>query len=882
MNNKLFDFSSSQDPENAILGSKGVGLVSMYQLGMKIPPGFIITTDACESFYENNQQLPPALWRTVKESVQRLGIEVGNEFGSPTSPLILSVRSGAAVSMPGMMDTILNVGLNSITVEGLAKLSDRPVFAYECYRRLIHEFASSIYKASNNLFQEILTKHEWNPLILEAKNDIGINRFQALISDYLEAYKLETGDEFPQDPYKQLKQSIITVFNSWFGQRAIDYRKYHGIKEDLGTAVIVQKMVFGNMGADSGTGVIFSRSPATGESGLFGEYLLNAQGEDLVAGIRTPKEISGLAGELPNIYEDLIHISQRLERHYRDIQDIEFTIEEGKLWILQTRAAKRTPSAAVKYVVDMVEEGILNKSEAIQRIDPQLITQMFSQRFSESDIGNSLGQGIASSPGAATGRIAFDKTQVIKLVDLGEPVIFVRENTSPDDVSVMPLVEGVLTKHGGATSHAAVVARGLGKPCVVGCEELNIDLESDLLEFSELTIASGEYISIDGTTGFIFEGKKEIIKADVNKSAEIAAIKKWLGDLVPIKVYANANTPSEVENACEMGAEAIFSKTEWMYNDFKFRSYVREVLLGESEHASHKSIEQLKQLQVQEFKSIFDSANDAPVYIRLLSEPLDVFLPVRDNFVTELAELRLSEEWSQKIGNKEQILQQINSLEQVNPRFGRRGSRLMFAMPDLAFMQVRAIVEAACDVARKKKKPKPELRLLLPWVIASGEVADIVDEIHRVATSILHDRNISIPYEVGALIETPRAAMIAGEIASVVDFICFGTDGLTETSFGYSREDGDKFIPTYIQRNILEGNPLETFDEVSVGEFIKMAVTKARVINPDISIGICGGHVTSSNAINFFHKLGLDFICADIAYLLDIKLRFSQAGHVQS
>jgi pyruvate, orthophosphate dikinase len=872
----MFDEGNAKKKE--LLGGKGSGLVSMSQLNLPVPPGFVITTESCKSYFKTNT-IPPTLRKQIKEAVGKLEVITNKKFGGTKHPLILSVRSGAVVSMPGMMDTILNVGLNLDTISDTTELSDTSAFIYDCYCRLIKDFACTIHKVQSKQFDAILHNlNEENSLPNEnIRNDHA--QHQILLKECLQLYKKETGEEFPQDPYDQLIQSVVAVFESWHGQRAVEYRNYNQISHESGTAAIIQMMVFGNTGSDSGTGVVFTRDPSTGQKELFGEYLLNAQGEDLVSGVRTPEKIIGLSAKYPKSYRKLEKICRHLEKYYQDVQDVEFTIENKHLWILQTRTAKRTPLATVKIAVDMAEEGLITTEDAIQRVDPSFIDQVLSPRFGNVSLENALAKGIASSPGAAVGRVALNRDQVNKMISMGEPVIFVRENTSPDDVSVMSVVSGVLTKYGGATSHAAVVARGLGKPCVVGCDALETDSVDGKISINDVTFSQGDFISIDGSSGLVYAGAKKLFNLGLENIPELVTLLKWVDEINTTKVISIARTSAEVSFARNKGVGAIgLCETDWMFNDAQFRDKFRDALLGETDKKRRSSLQKLQELQANEFKKIFQVAGELPVTIQLLSEPLKNFLPVRDTIVIELAELRWSEEWNEKVGQKEQLLQRINSLEGVNPHYGIRGIRYFFTFPFIAEMQIHALFESVCDVAKQNgKKSYPKLRILLPYVVSAREVSIAKDFIQEIASSVMQEKGITISYQIGVLIETPRAVFVAGEIASLVDFLYVGTNGLTEAAFGFASEDGNKFIPAYTKQKIFIDNPLIHFDTSSTGMLVQIAIQNAKNSNPDILIGACGSQLDHQSTIRFFNQFEIDSICTHISRSLVMRLMLANA-----
>lgn len=886
----VYTFEEGSQDMRPLLGGKGANLAEMVQHNLPVPPGFVITTEACNA-YLKDRQVPSDLWTQVQAGIRQIETKTNKQFGHRKQPLTVSVRSGAPVSMPGMMDTIPNIGLNDTVVEGLAKLTNDSWFAYDSYRRLIQMFANVVVGISNEPFK-IALENICNRAGVKTEAELNVGQLKDVTEECKRIFERESGQEFPQDPKAQLQQAIMAVFESWTADKAVEYRELYGIPESLGTGVAVQAMVFGNWGNNSGTGVVFTRDPASGEKRLFGEYLRQAQGEAIVAGTRTPQPIEKFAQDFPQPYHQLTKLCAQLEAIFKDLQDVEFTVEQGQLWLLQTRAGKRTPQAAVKVAVDMVNEGILSREDAISQVEPSFIGHLLSPRFEDVRFEDAAAKGIGSSPGAAVGRIALDREQVRKLSASSEPIIFVSENISADDVPVMAKAAGILTQHGGATAHAAVVARGQGKPCVVGCETLHIDLQNkqvlihidraDNPDNKTIAISQGDYISIDGNTGLVFVGKKKLTGTSFKESNELITLLEWadeinerktLGDIVkPTQIWINADTPAEVEFAQHQNIKGVgLCRTEWMFNDVPFRTLFRQMFLAGTEADRMDATEQLQRLQAHIYKSIFEYADNLPITIRLLSAPIDDFLPVRDAVVTELAELRWSEGWNETIGQKEQLLKAINALQQINPRFGVRGVRYFFAMPALAKMQVKALFEGLSAVKGQNAESRPNLRILLPTVSSAEEIKQVISVIRKESI------NESFSYQVGALIETPRAALTAGEIARCVDFLCLGTDGLTENVYGYGREDGNKFISPYVSQRILPDDPLMWFDEAGVGAMMRLAVQQARETRPEIEIGIYGTHVHNADAIRFYNRLNLDYVSCDLSQSLYLRLALARA-----
>ncbi len=856
-----------------LLGGKGAGLAEMTRLGIPTVPGFVITTEAWHNYSPGSRSLFPSLWEQVTEALAALEAKTGKEFGSRSKPLIVSVRSSPAASMPGQLKTILNVGLTREIVVSLAEQSPRPESWYDAYMRLIRMYGVTVHNIPRDMFRDVLERRGWGGTAEERKSQVDVEVLGSVIDEFLAVFRDETGEEFPQDPYIQLERSIAAVFDSWFAQNVVEYRALEGIPDDLGTAVVVQMMVFGNMGLDSGSGVVFSRNPATGEKELYGEYLPRSQGEDVVGGLVTPRSIAELAQEQPRLYEELKDICARLEAAGRDVQDVEFTIEEGRLWILQARRAKRTPLATVKAAVDMAQEGLISQEEAVRRVDPESLGQMLGTSLTGASAADMLAQGIESSPGAVSGRVALDVDQVEQMAREGAPVILVREQTSPDDAAVMPLVSGILTRHGGATSHAAVVARGLGKPCVVGCEAMEIHLEQGHVHVGEVTIASGDEISIDGSTGRVFAGRKELVAPCLSEAGELNTLLTWADDLRRLRVLADASTPAEIEVARELGAEAIgILRTERLYYDAGFLPLFREAILAESQGVRQGALDELRSLHREEFRAVFDAAQGLPVTVRLLNAPLEHFLPSRDALLTELAELRLAQRWSEDIERLEELLRAVDGWTQANPEYGLRGARLAVAAPDV----VRAQLEALFDAAGAGSVG--ELRILVPRVTYSGEVEHYLQLISNVADTAGEREGKRVAHRVGAAIETPRAALVAHQLASDVDFLCFDGDGLTASVLSCSQEERSKFLPGYIGEGIIDSDPFSSADEEGVGSLIRLGVEGARSARADIEIGIYGSHCHEPASMRLLHEWGLDAVACHPSHLLAARLSAARAA----
>jgi pyruvate,orthophosphate dikinase len=843
----------------SILGGKGAGLAEMTNAGLPVPPGFTITTEACNAYFASGERLPEGLWDQVLEGLRTVEQATGKRLGDPKDPLLVSVRSGAAMSMPGMMDTVLNLGLNDQTREGLARLTGNDRFAWDAYRRFIQMFGRIVLDIDGSKFEHALEAAK-KKAKAKQDTDLDAKRLRDLVDEFRKIVRKEKGRDFPADPTEQLRLAIEAVFRSWSGKRAVDYRKVNKIPDDLGTAVSVVTMVFGNMGNDSGTGVAFTRDPNTGERKIFGEYLLNAQGEDVVAGIRTPKRLGELEGELPQAYRQFVEIAQRLERHYRDVQDLEFTIERGKLYMLQTRSAKRTARAAVKIAVDMVREGVIDKKEALRRVEPVHVDQLLLPRFDEKALakarteGRYLGKGLNASPGAATGRAVFEADRAVEWKGRGEVVLLVRPETSPDDFHGMVAAAGILTSRGGSTSHAAVVARGLGLPCVVGMGELNVDLAKRTMKVGDKTLKEGGMISIDGTTGEVFVGELPTIAADYEKEADLHQVLAWADEVRTLGVWVNADTPDECRRARRFGAEGVgLARTEHMFREAERLPYVQAMILSSDEKERRKHLKKLETFQVKDFREIFAAMNGLPVVIRLIDPPLHEFL--REIDVKVLAKITgLSPSKA-----KAHVATRRAQLEEENPMLGLRGCRLLLVFPEILEMQIRAILGGAADVAAKGVVAKPEI--MMPLVGTMGELTRLREKVMETAAAVEKERGTKIPFKFGTMIEIPRACIIAGEIAKETEFFSFGTNDLTQTVLGISRDDAQKsFLTRYVEEKIIPTDPFVSIDQEGVGAMVRMGVERGRKTRPDLKIGICGEHGGDPASIDFFHRAGLTYV----------------------
>ncbi len=855
-----------------LLGGKGAGLAEMTNAGLPVPPGFTITTEACRIFYENGGRLPAEIEEEIERALRRLEELRGERLGDRERPLLVSVRSGAKFSMPGMMDTILNLGLNDVTVEALARRTRNPRFAYDCYRRFVQMFGNVVLGVEKRKFEEQIEAKKRERGV-HHDTELTAEDLKALVREFKRLIKEETGKDFPEDPHEQLVQARDAVFRSWNNERAITYRQIHNIPHDLGTAVNVQAMVFGNMGETSGSGVGFTRNPATGEKELFGEFLPNAQGEDVVAGIRTPLPLQKLREILPDVYRQLEEIAERLERHYRDVQDFEFTVQEGQLFMLQTRSAKRTGLAAIKIACDMVDEGLVTPEESLRLIEAPTLNQLLHPTFDpvRRREFRVIGRGLASSPGAAAGRIAFTARRAVEMRRQGERVVLVRMETSPDDIAGMQASEGFLTARGGATSHAAVVGRQMGKPAVVGCSALVIDEEAGVARLGDVLLREGDYISIDGTTG-------EILLGDVPK-VESEILRVLNGELTPeqSKIYqyfkrvmdtarevkrlgvrANADTPEDARLARAFGAEGIgLARTEHMFFAPDRLPHMQAMILAATEAQRREALARLLPMQREDFAAIFRAMEGYPVTIRLLDPPLHEFLPKREHLMVEIAVMKARGE-TEGLEEKERLLARVEELHEFNPMLGFRGCRLGILYPEITEMQARAIFEAACQVAREGVRVHPEI--MVPLVGIAREFEAQREIIDRVAREVMRETGVTISYLVGTMIELPRAALTAGEIARSAEFFSFGTNDLTQTTFGFSRDDTVAVIEAYMKRGILETDPFLILDRTGVGELMRLGVERGRAVRADLKTGICGEHGGEPSSVEFCHRIGLDYV----------------------
>jgi len=866
-----------------LLGGKGANLAEMAGIGLPVPPGFTVSTEVCALFSKAGGKVPRDVQGEIQANLKKLERVAGLKFGDDKNPLLVSVRSGAKFSMPGMMDTILNLGLTDKTVEGLAKKSGNRRFALDCYRRLIHMFGGIVMDVPKKKFEEILREKKKEARV-EKDSDTSEKLLEDVIAEYRNLIKKEAGHDFPLDVHQQLDMAVSAVFKSWNTPRAIHYRREYHIPDDLGTAVNVQLMVFGNFGQTSGTGVGFTRNPATGEKEVYGEYLLNAQGEDVVAGVRTPSPLRHLKTEMPEVFEQLKNTTDRLEKHYGDVQDFEFTIQEGKLFMLQTRNGKRTGQAAIKIAVDLVEEGLCKKEEALLKVEPEALNQLLHPVFDneEKQQHEVLATGLAASPGAAAGQVVFTANEAVAWKADGKKVILVREETSPDDIHGMSAGQGILTATGGMTSHAAVVGRQMGKPAVVGCGAVKVNEEKKVFTVGKRQIAEGEWISIDGSTGEVLAGEiktqpSEIIqvvrgekKPDQSKVYQyFSKLLGWADEVRKLKVRANSDTPRDARTAFAFGAEGIgLARTEHMFFGPDRLPIVKEMILADNEADRRKALDKLLPFQKKDFYEFFQEMHGHPVTIRTIDPPLHEFLPKREDLMVELAELKASGSKDKaKIEELEILLERVKALSEFNPMLGHRGCRLGISYPEITEMQVRAIFEAACELQKEGGKVFPEI--MVPLVGHIAELANQNEIIVRVANEVMAKYGVKVDYLVGTMIEIPRAALTADEIAQEAEFFSFGTNDLTQTTFGVSRDDGGKFLNYYLDKGIWKDDPFETIDQNGVGQLMKMAVDKGRSTRPNLKIGICGVHGGDPRSIFFCHKIGLNYVSCS-AYQIPI------------
>ena len=842
----VYTFSEGNKEMKKLLGGKGANLSEMTNIGLSVPAGFTISTEACNEYYQNDKKLWKELVIEINKKLNELEKKSGKKFGGEVNPLLVSVRSGAAVSMPGMMDTVLNLGLNDTTVKALWEATGSERFAYDSYRRFIQMFSDVVMGIPKYKFDRVMENLK-KENYCEHDPELSVDHLKMLINTYKTIYKKETGKDFPENTIDQLMLTIKAVFDSWNNQRAIVYRKINDIPDEIGTAVNVQAMVFGNMGQGSGTGVAFTRNPATGEKKIFGEFLMNAQGEDVVAGIRTPKSIESLKEIMPAAYEEFLKNCSILESHYKDMQDIEFTIEKGNLYLLQTRTGKRTTKAAIRIAVDMVSEGIISKEEAILRIEPSSLTQLLHKNFEEKSLKNGkvLTEGLAASPGAASGRVYFD-SETLKEAGSG---ILVRLETSPEDIEGMYIADGILTVRGGMTSHAAVVARGMGKCCISGCGELSINEINKEFTIDNHVVKEGDFISLDGSTGKVYLG--EIKKKDLKLDENFQEFMSWVDEIKKLDVKANADTPHDCETAIKFGAEGVgLCRTEHMFFAEDKIWPVREMIIARDEEERKKPIQKLLELQKKDFEGIFRAMSGKPVTVRLLDPPLHEFLPKKKSDIEKLSMLIG--------GDVETIENRVKTLEEINPMLGHRGCRLAITYPEIYEMQVKAVMLAAIQVKKEGVDVQPEI--MIPLVTDANELSFLKEKIKASIEDVFKKSDTKLKYKLGTMIEVPRACVTSDEIAKEAEFFSFGTNDLTQISYGFSRDDSNKFINDYKQKKIIDADPFQTIDKKGVGKLMQASILLAKKENPSIQLGVCGEHGGDPKSIEFFHFIGLDYV----------------------
>jgi pyruvate, orthophosphate dikinase len=852
----VFDFEQGNRGQKDLLGGKGANLAEMTNLGLPVPPGFTVTTEACREYLRRGD-VPPELTDEIGRHVKALEAKMGKRLGDPTDPLLVSVRSGAKFSMPGMMDTVLNLGLNDASVLGLAKQSGNERFAKDAYRRFIQMFGKIVMGVDGDHFEDAMEAVKQR-VGVKSDTELGVEDLEELIGTFKEIIREKTGSLFPDDPMEQLRMATSAVFKSWDGERAKTYRRMNKISDDLGTAVNVQSMVFGNMGDDSGTGVAFTRDASTGEKAYLAEYLANAQGEDVVSGARTPLDLDDLKARDQASYDELVRIMSTLEEHFRDMCDIEFTVERAKLWMLQTRIGKRTAAAAVKIAVDLVREGAINEEEAVLRVDPAALDQLLHPQFDPSAEIEVVAKGLNASPGAAVGKAVFDAETAEAQAAAGEKVILVRPMTEPDDVGGMYAAQGILTSRGGKTSHAAVVARGAGKPCVCGVDALRIDLAARLFRVGDLTVKEGDVIAIDGTTGRVAIGEVPLVEPEL--SGDLLRILEWADKYRRLAVRTNADTPEDAAKAREFGAQGIgLARTEHMFLGDRLPS-VQRMILAETEEEEQAALAELLESQRSDFAGIFKAMSGLPVTVRLLDPPLHEFLPSSKELELEIQRMELTGEGDEAtIAERRRVLGQVLRLEEANPMLGMRGVRLAMVRPGLYSMQVRALMEAACDV--KAEGYEPVVELMFPLVAMKDEFDYLKAEAEKVIAEVLEARGMEIDRLLGTMIELPRAALVAGEIAATAEFFSFGTNDLTQTAWGFSRDDIEaKFLPRYLELGIIKVNPFESLDRAGVGRLIEIAVKEGKATRPNLKVGICGEHGGDPSSVIFCHETGLDYV----------------------
>ncbi len=866
----------------ALLGGKGANLAEMTRVGVPVPHGFTVTTEACNAYLDAGENFPAGMWEQELAAMKKVEELTGKKFGDPEKPLLVSCRSGAKFSMPGMMDTVLNIGLNDEVAEAMVKLTGDARFVYDSYRRLVQMFGSVVMGLDDDAFEEVLDEARAKAGV-KSDTELNAEQWKEVTAEFKKIYKAGTGSDFPQDPIEQVKLSTEAVFKSWNGKRAIDYRNAAGIAHDLGTAVNIMTMVFGNMGDTSGTGVAFTRNPATGEKVMYGDYLLNAQGEDVVAGIRTPHPIADMEKELPEAYAQFLDICEKLEKHYHEMQDVEFTIEKRKLWMLQTRDGKRTAAAAIKIAVDMANEGLITKEQAVLRVSPNDVDTLLHPQFdieakkSAAAEGNLLAKGVNASPGAAVGVVAFDADLAEEWGKAGKDVIMVRPFTRPDDVHGMLAAKGILTSEGGATSHAAVVARQFGVPCVVGAGDVVINQEKRQFTAHGVTVKEGEWVSIDGSSGEAFAGKISTVETELEEQKDLLTLLSWADEYRRLEVWANADYPDDAQRALNYGAQGIgLCRTEHMFFEENRLPTVQEMILADDEAVRQAALDKLLPFQRDDFTGLFRLMTGKPVIIRLIDPPLHEFMPDHDEVFERVITKRVKGE-SEGLAEDEALLAAITSLHESNPMMGMRGVRLSVVFPGMVKMQVRAIFEAACQVKKEGLEPKPEV--MIPLTGHVNELKVIQPQLEEVAKALMEEQGVEVEYKFGTMIEIPRACVTAAEIAEVAEFFSFGTNDLTQMTFGYSRDDAEAgFLLKYVEDGILPENPFQSIDRDGVGQLMKMAIDKGRSARPSLEIGICGEHGGDPSSVEFCHSIGNNYVSCSPFRVPIARLAAAQAA----
>ncbi len=871
----VYLFSEGKASMRDLLGGKGANLAEMTNIGLPVPPGFTITTEACNAYYSNGENVPDGTWDQVWPALAEVEAATGKLFGDKKNPLLVSVRSGAKFSMPGMMDTVLNLGLNDDTVEALVANTQNERFAWDCYRRFIQMFGDVVLEVEHYNFEQILeTAKEKQGVHYDS--ELSAESLKWMVVEYKKKIERKTGKPFPMDPKVQLELAVLAVFRSWNNDRANVYRRINNIPHEIGTAVNVQSMVFGNMGSDSGTGVAFTRNPSTGEKALYGEYLMNAQGEDVVAGIRTPQPIATLAQENLEIYNQFVEISSRLESHYRDMQDIEFTIERGKLYMLQTRNGKRTASAAIRVAVELFHEGMISKEEAIMRIEPEQLDHLLHRRMDTGAKLQVLAKGLPASPGAASGKIVFSAEEAERLGEAGEKVILVRTETTPDDIRGILAAQGILTSRGGMTSHAAVVSRHMGKPAVCGCDALKIDYGQNSVVIEGVEYKAGSLFSIDGSSGRVIKG--EVSMVDPELSENFKEFLDWADEIARLRVMANADTPTEATNARNYGATGIgLTRTEHMFMDPERIPIVQEMILAQTLEEREVALAKLLPMQEGDFYGILKAMQGLSVTIRLLDPPLHEFLPHSEELIVEITKLKMTQKDPDTLREKEALLRKVRALSELNPMLGHRGCRLGVSFPEITVMQARAIFQASARLVKEGYDIHPEV--MIPLIMGKEEFLMMRKLVDDTAAEVMREQNVSLHYKVGTMIEVPRAALLADEVGKVADFFSFGTNDLTQMTMGLSRDDAQgKFLPAYLENKLMSTDPFVVLDRSGVGKLIDMAVKLGRGTNPNLGLGICGEHGGEPNSVEFCHLVGLDYVSCSPFRVPIARLAAAQAA----